>query len=314
MPYALAGGVLALSFGVLARDVGFSALGAIVMSAIVFAGSAQFAAISIVAAGGGVGAAVGAAALMNSRFLPMGIALAPSLRGGPLLRAAQGQTIVDASWVMANEGEGHFDRHFLFGATAVQYATWLGGTAAGALGGGVLGDPQALGLDAIFPAFFLALLLPELRDARSRAVALAGAAIALALVPLAPAGVPVLAASVAALAGLKRRHARETADERRAVGARRRLRRRDVRDQGRRAGRVRRPRSAAVVCRGHRADGARPARGADRDRGARRRRPAARRRRHRGRDGGGLVVWRGGSVLPAVGVAVVVTAGLRALG
>ena len=211
MPYALAGGVLALSFGVLARDVGFSALGAIVMSAIVFAGSAQFAAISIVAAGGGVGAAVGAAALMNSRFLPMGIALAPSLRGGPLVRGLQGQTIVDASWVMANQGEGHFDRHFLFGATAVQYATWLGGTAAGVLGGGVIGDPQALGLDAIFPTFFLALLLPELRDARSRAVAVAGAVIALALVPLTPAGVPVLAASVAALAGLKRRHARAAA-------------------------------------------------------------------------------------------------------
>ena len=211
MPYAIAGGVLALSFGVLARDAGFSALGAVVMSAIVFAGSAQFAAVAIVAGGGGVGAAIGAAALMNSRFLPMGIALAPSLRGGPLLRAAQGQTVVDASWVMANEGEGHFDRHFLFGATAVQYATWLGGTAAGVLGGGVLGDPQALGLDAIFPAFFLALLLPELRDTRSRGVALAGALIALALVPLAPAGVPVLAASVAALVGLKRRHARTTA-------------------------------------------------------------------------------------------------------
>ena len=211
VPYSIAGGVLALSFGVLAVDVGFSALGAIVMSAIVFAGSAQFAAIAIVAAGGGVGAAVGAAALMNSRFLPMGIALAPSLRGGSLSRAAQGQTVVDASWVMANEGGGRFDRHFLFGATSVQYATWLSGTAAGALGGGALGDTQALGLDVIFPAFFLALLLPELRDARSRGVALAGALIALALVPIAPAGVPVLAASVAALIGLKRRQARAAA-------------------------------------------------------------------------------------------------------
>lgn len=210
VPYAIAGGVVALSFGVLARDVGFSALGAIVMSAIVFAASAQFAAIAIVAAGGGVGAAIGAAALMNTRFLPMGIALAPSLCGGALVRAAQGQTVVDASWVMASEGDGRFNRHFLFGATAVQYATWLGGTAAGALGGGALGDTQALGLDAIFPAFFLALLLPELRDPRSRGVALAGALIALALVPLAPPGVPVLVASVAALGGLKRRHARAT--------------------------------------------------------------------------------------------------------
>jgi 4-azaleucine resistance transporter AzlC len=211
VPYAIAGGVLALSFGVLAREAGFSALGAMVMSAIVFAGSAQFAAISIIAAGGGVGAAIGAAALMNSRFLPMGIALAPSLQGSVLRRALQGQAVVDASWAMANQGEGRFDRHFLFGASAVQYVTWLGGTAAGAFGGGALGDPRTLGLDAIFPAFFLALLLPELRDARSRGVALAGAVIALALIPVAPPGVPVLAASAAALAGLKRGHARETA-------------------------------------------------------------------------------------------------------
>ncbi|MFP5361293.1 MAG: AzlC family ABC transporter permease [Thermoleophilia bacterium] len=211
VPYALAGGVLALTFGVLARDAGFSALGALVMSAVVFAGAAQFAAISIIAAGGGLGAAIGAAALINARFLPMGIALAPSLPGPALIRAAQGQTVVDASWAMAHQGDGRFDRHFLFGASAVQYATWLLGTAIGAFGGAALGDPRELGLDAIFPAFFLALLLPELRDARSRAVALAGALIALALVPLGPPGVPVLAASVAALVGLKRRHARATA-------------------------------------------------------------------------------------------------------
>jgi 4-azaleucine resistance transporter AzlC len=203
VPYAVVGCVLALSFGVLARDAGFSALGALVMSAIVFAGSAQFTVVSILAGGGGMGAAIGAAALMNSRFLPMGAALAPSLSGRALQRAAQGQTVVDASWAMANRGEGRFDRHFLFGASAVQYVTWLGGTAFGAFGGQALGDPKLLGLDVIFPAFFLVLLLGELRDARSRGVALAGAAIALALVPIAPPGVPVLVASAAALVGLR---------------------------------------------------------------------------------------------------------------
>lgn len=205
IPFALAGGLLSLTFGVLAREVGFSAIGAIAMSAIVFAGSAQFAIVSILAAGGGAGAAIAAAALMNSRFLPMGIALAPSLPGNWLKRAAQGQTVVDASWAMANRGDGRFDRHFLFGATSVQYLTWFSGTVIGALGGSALPDPEKLGLDAIYPAFFLALLIAELRDARSRGVALAGAVIALALVPVAPAGVPVLAASIAALAGLWRR-------------------------------------------------------------------------------------------------------------
>jgi 4-azaleucine resistance transporter AzlC len=205
VPYAAAGFLLSLSFGVLARNAGFSEIAAIVMSAIVFAGSAQFAAISIVSAGGSIGAAVAAAALMNSRFLAMGIALAPSLPGHAHKRAAQGQTVVDASWAMANRGDGTFDRWFLFGSTAVQYVTWVSGTIVGALIGRVLGDPDKYGLDAIYPTFFLALLLAELRSRRARWVALLGALIALTLVSFVPPGLPVLAAGVAAFAGAVRR-------------------------------------------------------------------------------------------------------------
>ena len=141
---------------------------------------------------------------MNSRFLPMGAALGPSLPGGPAKRAAQGQAVVDASWALAGRGDGSFDRWLLFGATATQYVTWQLGTIAGALGGDLLGDPDKLGLDAIYPAFFLGLLLAEARTRRAVAVAALGAGIALALVPFAPAGVPILAASVAALVGLTR--------------------------------------------------------------------------------------------------------------
>jgi len=212
VPFAIAGGLLALSFGVVAKGAGFSPLAAIAMSAIVFAGSAQFAAIAILAQGGGVGAAVAAAALMNSRFLPMGAALGPSLPGGAPARAAQGQAVVDASWALSSNGDGTFDRELLFGSSAIQYATWVGGTVAGALGGSALGDPEALGLDAIYPAFFLALLILEARSGRSLRVALLGAAIALALVPVAPPGVPVLVASLAALVGLTRAARAETAE------------------------------------------------------------------------------------------------------
>jgi 4-azaleucine resistance transporter AzlC len=204
-PVALVAGLLAVSFGILARDAGLSALAAIVMSAIVFAGSAQFTAISILSQGGGVGAAITAAALMNSRFLPMGAALAPSLPGRPLSRAAQGQTLVDASWALASRGDGTFDRWLLFGSTAVQYVAWFGGTVVGALVGDSLGDPSRYGMDAAYPAFFLALLIGEVRDRRALAVALAGGGIALALVPVAPAGVPIVAASMAALVGLRAR-------------------------------------------------------------------------------------------------------------
>jgi 4-azaleucine resistance transporter AzlC len=204
-PFAAAGFILSMSFGVLARDIGMPVLAVIVMSIIVFAGSAQFATIAILGAGGGIGAAVAAAAMMNSRFLAMGIALAPSLPGGRWKRALQGQTIVDSSWAMAAQGDGTFDRVFLFGSTAVQYVTWQAGTLVGALAGNVLGDPDKLGLDAVYPAFFLAILIVELRRPGAPIVALAGAAIALVLIPVAPAGIPVLAASVAALSGLRSR-------------------------------------------------------------------------------------------------------------
>jgi 4-azaleucine resistance transporter AzlC len=204
-PFAAAGFILSMSFGVLARDIGMPVLAVIVMSIIVFAGSAQFATIAILGAGGGIGAAVAAAAMMNSRFLAMGIALAPSLPGGRWKRAVQGQTVVDSSWAMAAQGDGSFDRIFLFGSTAVQYVTWQGGTLVGALAGNVLGDPDKLGLDAVYPAFFLAILIVELRRPGAPIVALAGAAIALVLIPVAPAGIPVLAASVAALSGLRSR-------------------------------------------------------------------------------------------------------------
>ena len=214
VPFAIAGFLVAMSFGIVAVGAGLSAVAAIVMSMIVFAGSAQFAAIAILAAGGGVASAVGAAALMNSRFLPMGVALAPSLPGRALWRAAQGQTVVDASWALAAREDGTFDRWLLFGSTSVQYLTWTTGTALGALGGDLLGDPDKLGLDAIYPAFFVALLVGEARSRRARSAAALGALIALALVPFAPAGVPVLVASLGALIGLTRRAQAEAAEAR----------------------------------------------------------------------------------------------------
>jgi 4-azaleucine resistance transporter AzlC len=204
LPYAVVGFVLSISFGVLARQAGFSPFQAILTAAIVFAGSAQFAALAVLASGGTAAAAIAAGTLMNGRFLAMGTALAPSLPGGPLKRALQGQPVVDASWALANRGDGTFDRWLLFGTTAPQYLTWTLGTVVGALGGDLLGDTHRLGLDAVFPTFFLGILIAELRQPRSRVVALCGAAIALALVPFTPPGIPILAAGVAALLGLRR--------------------------------------------------------------------------------------------------------------
>ena len=204
LPFSAVAFLLSSSFGVLAAKAGFSPLQAVAMSALVHAGAAQFAATAIVAAGGGVVSGVLAASLMNARFLAMGIALAPSLPGGPARRALQGQAVVDPSWVVANRGDGTFDRWLLFGATAPQYVGWVTGTLVGAISGDLIGDTDRFGLDAIYPTFFLALLIGELRRPGARGVALAGAVIALALVPFVPPGVPILVAAAAALVGLAR--------------------------------------------------------------------------------------------------------------
>jgi 4-azaleucine resistance transporter AzlC len=226
-PFAVAVVLFGVSFGVLARAAGFEPLAAVVMSATTFAGSAQFAAVSVLGAGGTVAAAIGAAVLLNARYGPMGLAAAPAFVGGPGRRLLESQLVVDEAWALSSveEPEGRrFDRRVLVGAGLLLYVAWVGGTAAGVGAGGILGDPEALGLDAAFPALFLALLVGQLTSPRTKAAALAGGAISLVLLPVSPAGLPVIAATAACLIGLRRgregsrEHGEEAAADRRPPG------------------------------------------------------------------------------------------------
>jgi len=200
-PLAVADLAFGTSFGVLAHGAGFGNAAAVVMSATTFAGSAQFAATSVLATGGGVAAAVTAALLLNLRYLPIGLSTAAALSGPRWRTALTAQLVVDESWALAQRQGGRIDRSVLLGAGLTLYVSWLAGTAAGVVAGAFVGDPARLGLDAAFPALFLALLVPQLRS-RSRLLAAAGgAAVALALTPVASPGVPLLAATVACLFG-----------------------------------------------------------------------------------------------------------------
>ena len=202
LPLLLPTLALGVTYGVLAKPV-MGSVAPIVMSVVVFSGGAQFASLSVLAAGGGAPAAITAGLLLNLRFLPMGFAVAPALVGTPLARAAQGQALVDASFAIASRGDGRFDREILLGATIPQAIGWIGGTAIGVFAGSVLGDTDTLGLDGIFLAFYLALLVAEVGDRLALVAAALAALITLALVPVAPPGVPVVAASAAALIGLR---------------------------------------------------------------------------------------------------------------
>jgi predicted branched-subunit amino acid permease len=160
--------------------------------------------LSVLAGGGGPVTAVGSAALFNARFLALGIALGPSLRGGRWRRAVEGMANVDGSWMLARDGEGRFDRHILFGATLAQLVAWVGGTVIGVLASPPEALVHHLGLDVVYPAFFLILLLEELRDGGgSWRVALASAALAAALLWVVTPGAVLLLCAAIALTGLR---------------------------------------------------------------------------------------------------------------
>ncbi len=218
LPLSPAVFLVAMTFGVLAEPV-MGSVAPIVMSIVVYAGSSQFAALAALAAGAAAPTAILGGLLMNLRFLAMGFAVAPSLTGRPLIRALKGQTVVDASFAIGNEGAGRFDEPRLLGSTIPQFVPWVGGTIAGVFAGSLLGDIEKLGLDAMFPAFFLALMAHEVRNGRAIAAALLAATVTLALIPVVPAGVPVVVASAAALLGLTPRAAEEIEEARAEAAA-----------------------------------------------------------------------------------------------
>ena len=195
----IAVGVYGISFGILAVAAGLSPAQACVMSMLVFTGASQFAFVGVLAAGGGALAAMGPAVMLAVRNAAYGVSLAPILPRRLRDRALLAQLVIDESTAMARAQEDPAAARRAFLATGVSvWLCWNLGTLAGALLGGGLGDPRTLGLDAMFPAAFLALLAPQLRRPGAPVAAVAGAMIAVTALPFAPAGVPV----VAALAGV----------------------------------------------------------------------------------------------------------------
>lgn len=193
----LATGAYAVSYGVLAVAAGLSVLQTCAMSALVFTGASQFAVVSVVGAGGSMAAALAPAIGLAARNGVYGLSMVPFLPRRRWRRAAEAQLVIDESTAMARAQDTRERAHRAFLATGVSiFICWNAGTLAGALLGTGLGDPRDLGLDAMFPAAFLALLAPQLRRPGARVAAVVGAAVGLATLSVLPTGLPVLAALV----------------------------------------------------------------------------------------------------------------------
>lgn len=198
-------GLFGISFGVLAVAAGLSTAQACAMSLLVFTGASQFAAVGIIDTGGSTATALGSALLLGARNAAYGLTMSKVLRGRLPTRLLAAQLVIDESTAMGTAQPDPVDqRRAFWWAGASVFVFWNLGTLLGALGGDAIGDPERYGLDAAFPAGFVALVVPHLRSFEGRVAAAMGVAIALLLVPVAPAGLPVLAASAAVLLGLRR--------------------------------------------------------------------------------------------------------------
>jgi len=201
---------VAVSFGALSTTLGWPPLATIICSAVVFSAGGQLALLTTLTGGSGLLLALGAATLINLRFLPMGVSVAASLEGPAWKRALGAQTILDGSWAAAYQGGGRYDRLTMFGASAVQWPVWILGTVVGVVAAPAPELVESLGLDVVFPGFFLVLLLDSFRST-PRAPLIAGTAILLTggLVLVAPTGVAVMLSSLAAFVVLIGRDRRD---------------------------------------------------------------------------------------------------------
>ena len=199
----VAAGAYAVSYGVLAVSAGLSVAQTCAMSVLVFTGATQFAVVGVLGAGGSIGAALGPGLLLAARNAVYGVALARILRGGRAARAVKAQFVIDETTAMARAREDPREAERAFLATGFSvFVCWNVGSLAGALIGSGIGDVRDYGLDAMFPAAFLALLSPQLRRPGAPVTAVAGALVAVALVPFVPAGVPILAALAGLIPGM----------------------------------------------------------------------------------------------------------------
>ena len=188
-----------LAFGALCAESGIGVWEALGFSSLVFGGSSQFAAASVLADDGTVIAAVTAGLLLNLRSLAFGVSMAPSLKGSLLWRAGVSQLMIDESTAIGSSQSTHELRRYgyLWGGLSV-FVLWNATTL---IGVSVLSEAESLitdlGIDATIPAAFLGLIWSKLENARHRVVALIGAITALILIPITPAGIPVIAAASA---------------------------------------------------------------------------------------------------------------------
>lgn len=154
---------IGIAFGVIGRASGFSTFEVFLMSVIIYAGSAQFTTVSMLAAGSPIASIILATFLVNSRVILMSTTIAPHFRKKSLGKSILiGTLLTDESFALGinklNYTKGKMTFEWFNTANVVSYITWLVATLVGSLLGGFISDPRKFGLDFAIVAMFIGLL------------------------------------------------------------------------------------------------------------------------------------------------------------
>lgn len=194
MPIFLGYAPVGVAFGIVARTKGWSVAQAVICSATAIAGAGQFIGLSVLAAGSGVVAALGAVAVVNLRYVLFGSTLSPHVsRTKPHHLAFLGFTLTDETFAVnvADIRSGTASPASMAGVGAIAWCGWVLGTLLGAAGAGWISDPSRWGVGFAMPAMFTALFVALAEDRRHVAIGILAAAIVAALPLLARVGLEV---------------------------------------------------------------------------------------------------------------------------
>ena len=160
------------AFGLAATQKGLEPLQALLMSATVFAGASQFAAVDMWGSEVSLLPLIAVVFAINSRHLLMGASLYPMLRDlPPGRRYGLLLLLTDANWaVSAQEYQnGRRNLEVILGGGLALWLAWIVGTWLGVYFGGLLQNPKSLGLDMVLGCFLLAMALGGNKSPRTLA-------------------------------------------------------------------------------------------------------------------------------------------------
>ena len=184
LPLMAGAAPFALFLGSLAVQKGMSPLEVTLMSISVYAGSSQFIAIDLWSTPVPVAAIVGTTLLVNLRHLLMGAALVPHV--GLLGRGPRWFFISvhsDETWALSLQRVargGALTPAYVLGMIVPFYLQWPVWTFVGALVGAQMENPATYGIDFVFPAVFITLVIGFWKASRQTLVIAVSAAVALA--------------------------------------------------------------------------------------------------------------------------------------